>query len=690
MLRSCIVGLMLTSVTCAAQQAVQAPLIPREVFFSNPDRASVQISPDGSTLSWLAPHGGVLNIWIAPVDRPEAARPITRDTGRGIQNYQWAWTSKHVLYLQDLGGDENWKLHAVSIEDGADRNLTPFEEILDDDGNPIMLPSGKPLRPTVRIEATSPRHPHHALIGLNNRDPRHHDLYKIDLRTGDLELIQLNHQFINYVADRDLKVRFAMQLAPDGGSIVLKADEHGGWVDGFTIPGDDINTTNILGFDEAGKLLYLTDSRGRDTAGFSVMDVHSGRLQLLAHDIRADITGAMFHPTKFYPQAVVSNPMRAEWQVIDLTIESDFKAVKSLSAGDASVTSRSADDRLWVAAVSRDDGPVRYYLYDRDKGSARFLFTNRSAIEDLPLAQMHGVVITSRDGLRLVSYLTLPPGISTRAAARPADPLPMVLLVHGGPWARDTWGYNPIHQWLANRGYAVLSVNFRGSVGFGKNFINAGDHEWAGKMHDDLIDAVNWAVKEGIADSARIGIMGGSYGGYATLVGLTFTPEVFACGVDIVGPSNLNTLLATIPPHWKPLMDYWAKRVGDPRTEEGRAMLEERSPLNRVEAIVRPLLIGQGANDPRVKQSESDQIVQRMMERGIPVTYVLFPDEGHGFARPENRRAFFAVTELFLGEHLGGRTEPFSDDFVDSTITVPEGATEIPGLTEALSTIPPR
>jgi dipeptidyl aminopeptidase/acylaminoacyl peptidase len=349
------------------------------------------------------------------------------------------------------------------------------------------------------------------------------------------------------------------------------------------------------------------------------------------------------------------------------------------------VTSRTLDDSTWTVAFLVDNSPARSYLYDRKAKKAMFLFTNRKALEGLPLAHTFPRVIKSRDGLDLVSYLTLPPWSDQDGNGRPDRPLPMVLLVHGGPWARDTWGLDPEHQWLANRGYAVLSVNYRGSTGFGKAFINAANREWAGKMHVDLLDAADWAVREGIALKDKIAILGGSYGGYAVLVGLTFTPDVFACGVDIVGPSSLVTLLNTIPPYWEPAIAMFTTRVGDHRTEEGRKFLESRSPLSFVDRIQRPLLIGQGANDPRVKQSEADQIVAGMQRKGIPVTYVLYPDEGHGFARPENRLSFNAVVEAFLSQYLGGRYEPVGNDFKGSTITVPTGAAGAPGLEAALS-----
>jgi dipeptidyl aminopeptidase/acylaminoacyl peptidase len=350
--------------------------------------------------------------------------------------------------------------------------------------------------------------------------------------------------------------------------------------------------------------------------------------------------------------------------------------LKQVADGDFSIASRSELDNKWIVSYLRDDGPVAYYLYDRPSKQATYLFSNRSQLEGLQLAKMKPVIVRSRDGLSLVCYLTVPPDGTARN-------LPMVLLVHGGPWGRDSWGYNGLHQWLANRGYAVLSVNFRGSTGMGKEFMNAGNGEWAGKMHHDLIDAVNWAVQEGIADPNKVAIMGGSYGGYATLVGLTFTPDYFAAGVDIVGPSHVRTLLETIPPYWAPIKAMFETRVGSLSNPE---YLDNISPLTKVEAIRKPLLIGQGKNDPRVKESESQQIVKAMQERNLPVTYVVFPDEGHGFARPQNNLAFFAITEAFLAQHLGGRHEPIASEVRSSSADVQAGADLIPGLKDAETT----
>jgi len=392
------------------------------------------------------------------------------------------------------------------------------------------------------------------------------------------------------------------------------------------------------------------------------------------------VDDVLLHPTSYAVQAASATFERRHWEVLDDSIRRDFEYLGTVADGELDVLSRTLDDRRWIVRFDIADGPYGYYLYDRDARSAKLLFTYRPDLEQETLARMHPEIVISRDGLELVSYLTLPVDSDPDGDGRPRQALPMVLLVHGGPWGRDYWGFQEYPQWLANRGYAVLSVNYRGSTGLGKNFVNAGDLEWAGKMHDDLIDAVEWAIAEGIADRSRTAIMGGSYGGYATLVGLTFTPETFACGVDIVGPSNLLTLLESIPPYWEPAIELFATRVGDPRTEDGRQLLTERSPLTHVDQIQKPLLIGQGANDPRVKQQESDQIVAAMQSKGIPVTYALFPDEGHGFARPENNLAFNALTESFLGACLGGRVEPIGEDLAGSSIVVTSGADRIAGL----------
>jgi dipeptidyl aminopeptidase/acylaminoacyl peptidase len=381
--------------------------------------------------------------------------------------------------------------------------------------------------------------------------------------------------------------------------------------------------------------------------------------------------------------------LRDEWQPIDPAIKADIEFLNANARGQWTVTSRSHDDKQWTVQVDRVTEPVAFWLYDRGAKQFTKLFTARPNLEGAPLSPMYPVEIKARDGLTLVSYLTLPRGTDPGGSGKPGKALPMVLFVHGGPWARDTFGYNSIHQWLANRGYAVLSVNYRGSTGFGKNFVNIADMQFAGTMHDDLIDAVKWAVDNGIAQKDKIAIMGGSYGGYATLVGMTFTPDTFACGVDIVGPSNLVTLIESFPAYWQPFMEMsWYKHVGDPRTEDGKKFLLTRSPITRVDQIKRPLLIGQGANDPRVTRKESDQIVAAMNARKIPVTYAIYADEGHGFARPENRISFFAIADNFLSTCLGGRAEPIGDDAKGAALAVPDGAGNVPGLKDALAALP--
>jgi dipeptidyl aminopeptidase/acylaminoacyl peptidase len=422
------------------------------------------------------------------------------------------------------------------------------------------------------------------------------------------------------------------------------------------------------------------DSRGRDRAALYAEDAETGERTLIAEHDKADIGGTMRDTKTGVVQAWSANYLRREWHAIDPEIGKSLDFLAAELPGDFAIQSRTEEDDVWIVGNDPLTAPARTYIYDRKAGALEEFYVTRPELEGAPLQPMHALEISARDGLVLPSFLTLPPGTDDDGSGRPAAPVPMVLLVHGGPWARDAYGFNPMHQWLANRGYAVLSVNYRGSTGFGKAFVKAANLEWAAAMHDDLIDAVEWAIGEGIAERDKVAIMGGSYGGYATLVGLTFTPETFACGVDIVGPSNLETLLETIPPYWKPMVKQFHQRMGNPETEEGLQLLKDRSPLHRADAICRPLLIAQGANDPRVKQSESDQIVEAMESHQIPVTYVVFPDEGHGFARPENNIAFTAITENFLAQCLGGRAEPVGGTLGKSTAEIRTGEHHVKGL----------
>jgi dipeptidyl aminopeptidase/acylaminoacyl peptidase len=649
------------------------PLIPRKVLFDNPDRASPQVSPNGTQIAWLAPVDGVLNVWVAPAGELDKAKPVTHDTKRGIRTYFWAFNNQHIIYLQDKGGDENWRVYSVNLQNGQEKDLTPFDAV------------------NSQIQEVSHLSPDEILVALNNRNPQFHDIHRVNIETGELSLLQENPGVLEggmiagFVTDDDYKVRFAQRMNLNGSMSLLEPEGGKGWTEFMNVPMEDTLTTNPVGFDKSGETLYVTLSKERNTAALVAINLKNGAQRVIAEDNRADAGGVMLHPTERTVEAVSFNFDRKRWKAIDESVAADFQALGKVRTGEVEVISRTLDNKQWIVAFVTDAGPIAYYHWDRTAKKARFLFTNRKSLEGYRLAAMRPVVTKSRDGFDLVCYLTLPVDAAPTGNEKPARPLPMVLLVHGGPWGRDVWGYNPLHQLLANRGYAVLSVNFRGSTGFGKKFINAGNKEWGGKMHDDLLDAVDWAVKADVADPARVAIMGGSYGGYATLVGITMTPDTFACGVDIVGPSNIVTLLNTIPPYWAPMIQLFKDRVGDHTTEEGRAFLNRISPLTHVDAIKRPLLIGQGANDPRVKQSESDQIVKAMQQKNIPVTYVLFPDEGHGFARPENNLAFFAVTDAFLAQQLGGRSEPLSiEDFTGSSIQVPTGSDVVPGLSEAL------
>jgi dipeptidyl aminopeptidase/acylaminoacyl peptidase len=648
--------------TSSREATASTPLIPRERFFGNPEKARARLSSDGKRLAYLAPVNGVLNVWVGPADDASAAKPVTSDTHRGIRNYFWAYTNRHILYTQDKNGDEDNHVYAVDLDSGETTDLTPIEKI------------------AAEIEQVSEKFPEEILVGINDRNERQfHDVYRVNLVSGKRELIEENNEFAGFVTDDDYLVRFAVTFTPTGGQLYLQKDDNGEWTKEFLqIEPADAMTTSLAGFDKSGENVYLIDSRGRNTACLKSMNLKSGKETLIAENDKADISGALTHPTEKTIQAVSFTYARTEWQILDDSIKPDLDYLNGVVDGELQITGRTLDDKWWTVAYLTDNGPARFYIYDRANKKAKFLFVSDSRLAELPLTKMHPEVIKSRDGLNLVCYLTLPRDADPDQTGRPKAPLPMVLNVHGGPWARDDWGYDPEHQLLANRGYAVLSVNYRGSTGFGKEFINAADREWAGKMHDDLIDAVRWAVDEKIAQEDKVAIMGGSYGGYATLVGLTFTPETFACGVDIVGPSSLITLMENPPPYWMPFMPVMKRRVGDWQTEEGRRFLESRSPLNFVEKIKRPLLIGQGANDPRVKQAEADQIVEAMEAKNIPVTYVLFQEEGHGFAKPQNRFAFYAVTEAFLAKHLGGRAEPIGRAFEGAVFTIPAGEADLP------------
>ncbi|MFN3512699.1 MAG: alpha/beta fold hydrolase [Phenylobacterium sp.] len=652
--------------TGAASAQTAAPLIERSKIFGNPSRAQARISPDGQWLSWTAPRDGVMNVWVAPVADPAQARPLTAETDRPIRGYFWAPDSNQILFINDKGGDENFLLYGVDVRTGAQKTLTPFEKT------------------RVQIVGISRFVQDRILVGINNRDPRWHDVHSLDLATGRLTPVFQNDGFASFVADDRLNLRLAVRPRPDGGRDVFAIKDGKVAAEPTeTIPYEDSGTQPV-GYTPDGRTLYWIDSRGRDTSALVAQDTATGERKALAHDARADIFTGLLEPKTGKFQAYAVNYLKTEWVGVDPAVKADLDFLRAELPGEIAVTSRTDDDKLWIVSADPVNQPSAAYLFDRNARKLTRLYVTRPELEGLPLAPMHPLEIKTRDGLTQVSYLSLPPGSDADGDGRPEAPVPLVLLVHGGPWGRDTYGYDGWTQWLANRGYAVLSPNFRASTGFGKAFTRAGDMEWGRKMHDDLIDAVDWAVKSGVTTSDKVAIMGGSYGGYATLAGLAFTPDAFACGVDIVGPSNLVTLLESIPPYWQAIRTQFNRSMGDPATPEGRAVLMERSPLTKADQIKRPLLIAQGANDPRVKQAESDQIVAAMKAKGIPVTYVLFPDEGHGFAKPENNIAFVAVAEHFLERCLGGRSEPFGEVLAKSSMKVEHGAAFAPGLEAAM------
>ncbi|MFN0069328.1 MAG: S9 family peptidase [Limisphaerales bacterium] len=636
-MRRLLAALFAMTLATTAARAELPPLIPRQVLFGNPERTGPQLSPDGKRLAWLAPDtNNVLQVWVKTLGQDDD-RIVTADPKRGIRMYRWARSSRMLLYLQDTDGDENFQVHGADLAGGNVRNFTAIQGV------------------RAEILATHRDFPDEILVTLNARDRALFDVQRLNLLTGALTEDTRNPgDVVGWQADAQFKVRAATISTPDGGTEIRVRDAVDAPWRTFLKVGPDENL-GVHDFTADGRRLILESSLGRDTTAVIERDLATGTETVVAASDEVDAGMVLVHPTRHVVQAVSFEPGRSAWKVIDPAVQADFDGIRRLHDGDFFIVSRSDSDDVWLVAFTTDRGSTRYYSWNRTARQGDFLFSAQPKLDGHTLAPMKPVKIPARDGLTLHGYLTLPAGVEPKN-------LPMVLNVHGGPWARDTWGFDAPAQWYANRGYAVLQVNFRGSTGYGKKFLNAGNRQWGLKMHDDLIDAVNWAVKEGIADPRKVAITGGSYGGYAALAGLAFTPEVFAAGVDIVGPSNIKTLLGTVPPYWKPLRAMFDVRVGsidDPRDAD---LIRNASPLFKADQIRRPLLIGQGANDPRVKQAESEQIVAAIEKTGGRATYVLYPDEGHGFARPENRLDFQGREEKFLAEVLGGRYEPMIAD----------------------------
>ncbi|MEM8719548.1 MAG: S9 family peptidase [Cyanobacteria bacterium P01_G01_bin.39] len=617
--------------TTVSESKTQLPtLIPREILFGNPERISPKLSPDGRYIAYIAPdEKNILQVWLRTLEQ-EAAKKLTDDKKRGIRAFFWTYNPEQLIYLQDADGDENFHLYAVDIKHNIVRDLTPFQGVNAD------------------VIALESQFPSEILVGLNLNNRAKFDVYRINLNNGAVEFDTDNPgNILSWTADANFQIRAAVAATPDGGSELLYRETvDKPWKTLRHWSPDDEG--GVLDFAEDGKTLYLIASHEANASRLLSLDLVNYQETVMAEDEQYDVSYTISHPTARQIQAVAFYRDKLQWQILDEKITSDWEAITSVRSGEVNLISRDLADKTWLVCYVIDDGPIYYYIYDRANQSSSLLFSHRPELESLPLVSIQPVSYPARDGLTINGYLTVPQGLDA--------PYSTVMLVHGGPWARDVWGYNPMAQWLANRGYAVLQPNFRGSTGYGKAFVSAANRQWGAKMHDDLIDGVNWLVSEAIAERDKIAIMGGSYGGYATLVGLTFTPEVFACGIDIVGPSNLITLMQSIPPYWEPMMAMFQHRVGNFETES--EFLKSRSPLFFVDQIQKPLLVGQGANDPRVKEAESEQIVNAMRQAGKPVEYVLYTDEGHGFARPENSLHFYGVVEEFLAQHLGGRFEP--------------------------------
>ena len=652
------------------------PLLDRNLFFDDPKIASAQISPDGRFISFRKPHNNVMNIWVKRTEEPfEAAKPITADTARPVRSYFWSQDGRYVLYVQDKGGNENFHVYAVDPAAAPEtatgvppaRDLTPGENVR---GLIYAVP-----------EAT----PNEILVGLNDRDPALHDVYRVNINTGERKLVIRNDQNVaGYVADLKGNVRLAVRQTADGGTEILQVANNklGKVITSCSFE----ETCSPFRFQPDGKLVYMIENIGSnvDLARLSLLDPATGKITPIESDPQSEVDlGNLIFSDK--TEELVATVYTGDRERIYPRDDEFRRVLEDLRAdlpnGEIGFMSSTNDDSKRVVSVSSDVDPGSVYLYDVASGTATLLYRSRPDVPSEHLAPMKAVRYTARDGRSIPSFLTVPKGVDARG-------LPAIILPHGGPWGRDYWGYNSFHQFLANRGYVVLSPNFRSSTGYGKQFLNAGNKQWGtGVMQHDLSDAVKYLVDSGIADPKRIGIMGGSYGGYATLAGLTYTPELYAAGVSIVGPSNLFTLLNSIPPYWGPMKKIFLLRMGDPDNPADKAQLEAQSPLFHVSNIEDPLLVIQGANDPRVKQAESDQIVVAMRELGHPVEYVVAPDEGHGFAGRENRIAMNAAIERFLARHLSGRYQESMPPEISqrlTAITVDPAKVEKPKVATAL------
>ena len=623
--------------------AQQPALIDREIFFGNPEYAGAQISPDGKYISFIKPYKDTMNVWVKGIDEPfSAARPMTADTARPVRQYFWSRDAKYILFVQDKGGDENFNVYAVNPADkpvaGSDvptaRNITDAKGI------------------RAIIQAVPKSDPDVIYVGINDRDKAWHDLYKVKISTGERTLISENHdRYGGMVFDHNDKLRLAVRSAQSGATEILRIEPDGKTTTKIYECGV-FETCSPLAFNKDNKRVYLQTNKGDlDLIELQLLDVDTGKAEKVESDPtnKVDLDNAIFSDVsnEIIATTYEDDRVRIYWKNKDY--QSDYDNIKKkLGDREISFNSATADESKFVVATFSDVDPGTVWLYDRKTKNLTTLYQAREKLDRSALSPMKAIRYKSSDGLEIPAYLTLPKGVDPKN-------LPLIAFPHGGPWGRDSWGYNTFAQFLANRGYAVLQPNFRASTGYGKKFLNAGNNEWGQKMQDDITWGVKYLVGQGIADPKRIGIMGGSYGGYATLAGVTFTPDVYSAAVAIVAPSNLKTLLESVPPYWESIRTVFYKRMGDPNTPEGLAQMRRQSPLFSADKIKTPLMVVQGANDPRVNKREADQIVIALRDRNYPVEYLVAPDEGHGFARPVNNSAMIAASEKFLAKHLGGR-----------------------------------
>ncbi len=624
-----------------AQPKAIPPIIDRELLFGNPEITGAQLSPNGKFIAFQKPYKDTRNVWVKKTEEPfTAARLLTIETKRPIAGYFWSRDSKYILFVKDNDGDENFNVYAVdpaaSPATGADapaaRDLTGAKGI------------------QIQIYSIPKNDPDTVYIGLNDRDKAWHDLYKLKLSTGVKTLLRKNTEKIaSWFFDEQGQLRLAMHVTDSGEQQILRVDAAG-----FTkvYSCDVFESCGPVRFTKDGKRVYMETNKGsKDLAELVLFDPTTSTEVLVESDPmkRVDFGAAIFSDVTNEITATVYVDEKTRRYFKDKNLEADYKLLQSKLPGkEIGFGSHSSDEKLWLISASGDTEPGSTYLFDRTNKKLTLQYVVREKLPRESLSAMKPIRYKSSDGLEIPAYLTLPKGFSEKG-------LPTVIVPHGGPWGRDTWGYNSLAQFFANRGYAVLSMNFRGSTGYGKKFLNAGNGEWGRKMQDDITWGVKHLVAEGIADPKRVAILGGSYGGYATLAGVAFTPDVYRAGVDIVGPSNLITLLDSIPAYWEAGKKMMFARMADPKTEAGKAWLKERSPLTSADKIKTPLMVVQGMNDPRVNRAEAEQIVIALRDRKFPVEYLMAPDEGHGFQRPVNNMAMFMAVEKFLSKHLDGR-----------------------------------